>query len=199
MFPPEHEVKETLRLVHQSIYDVMYGAWEDWLESTEFTRTRTSRTRANIVWDQMINRAFAIFEDDPRVKIIEHYGTVSFIFDGLVLLRFKKGDDNGHSMNYPTQTALAFHDHEGERQLNLFGPEDYYRVEATYVLDALRLEINNVLIGARDNSKKYGWQYEIYPDGTLAEEIPFPTPQETTAPRLLEPLIDAEEISKQDE
>jgi hypothetical protein len=190
MVPPENEVKEILRQFHNLIYDIIESAWQDWLESSEFPRTRTSRTRANIVWEQMINRATEVFANNPDVRIRQHNNTFSFIFREKVLLRFKKCDDRGYSANYPTQMALAFHDHEHD-QLNLFDFGDYYRVEALYVLDELQLEVDHVLIQARNNSHK-AWEYEIQSDGSLAGDITitFPTPPEPAEPQLLEPLIE---------
>lgn len=195
MAPRQEIVESVLGPYHDVIYGVVDAAWQDWLSSSEFPRARSSRTRACIVWDRMIDHANAAFLENPRVRCVEHYNTWSFIVDDLVLFRFKKGNQVGYTANYPTQTALAFHDHE--RQYNLFGFEDYHRVQIVYTLDELESDLGRVLVVARDNSR-IAWDYQIQPSTIRAEEIPsLPTPA-SERPRIVLPRSD-ERISRTQE
>ncbi len=75
--------------------------------------------------------------------------------------RLKKSNEAGFTANYPTQTAIDFHDHDnGCYQVSLFDLADYLRVEITYTLDALQVEIACIRVVARDKSK-IAWSYEI--------------------------------------
>jgi hypothetical protein len=168
MTPIQDDVKRTLGKFENYFYDIAIGAWQDWLNSSEFVRTRFNRTRANIVWDRMIDRAFNAFVDIPNIEPLERRNTVYFIVDNRVLFRFKKGDLKGLSSNYLTQSAFDFHDHD----LPLFGDMNLSRVEVVYVLDRSEIKIENVCIVAR-NAEKILWSYDLAPQGVVVE-MPIP-------------------------
>ena len=94
---------------------------------------RRKSTRRALMWEYVVRNAIEAFDGDPGVKPITHHDTVSFIFDQLVLLRFKKADIELRSNNYPTLLATLFHMH----QADLFDYEGLHRVEAAYVLSRL--------------------------------------------------------------
>ncbi len=169
MTPIEDDVKRVLGNFEDCLYGVVIGAWQDWLDGSEFGRTRFNRTRANIVWDRMIDRAYNAFVDIPNIEPLEIHNTVYFIANGRILFRFKKGDVKGLSSNYLTQSVFDFYDHD----LPLFGDLSFSRVEVVYVLDKSELKIDNVSIVAR-NAEKILWSYDLAPQGVVVE---MPTSQ----------------------
>ena len=115
----------------------MRGAWDDWLKSSEYGKSRFTRTRACVVQERIIDRAFRVFPSS--IKPIEKNNTVSFIKDNQVLFRFKKADPKYFTHNVQTNLALAFHNHQ--KSFPEFGEIDFARVEVVYVLDKTETEI----------------------------------------------------------
>lgn len=176
--PNKDEVEGVLKPIESDLFKIVHGAWQDWLQSSEVGRARFPRTRANIVWDLMIDRALEVLPSKPGVRFIYHPQTVSFIVDDKVLFRFKKGDEKGLSRNFPTQLALAFHDHN--TNIGLFGPLELLRVQVVYILDKLKTSIEDVLVVAR-NRNKVVWTYGVMPQFDAIEELPR-TPIHRTSP-----------------
>ncbi len=167
--PNKDEVKRHLNKIESDIYHIVSGAWKDWLESTESSRFRYTRTRANVVWDRMIDRAKDLFTDRPEIRTIDRYNqTASFVIDDSVLFRFKKGNSHGLSQNYPTQLALAFHDHDDPL---LFDDCEYSRVEIVYILNDLETKVENIQVIAR-NKKEILWGYNVLKPQSNIEELP---------------------------
>ncbi len=67
-----------------------------------------SRTIQNFVFDAAIQHALDEFRDDSKVHIFKESQTVKFGFGGVVLARFKKGDEDNLGQNQPTQAVLNF-------------------------------------------------------------------------------------------
>lgn len=138
---------------------VEYG-WARWTAHPDHLKFRRKTTRASLVWEASVDRAIELFAGDSGVHVLEHYDTVSFIFDGLVLVRFKKADTRLHTYNYPTFLAEAFHDVSED----LFGYDGEQRVEVVHVLGPYEKEIAWVGVVARDGANVL-WNFE------LAEEV----------------------------
>lgn len=153
------------------IYNAVIGGWKDYQASSEFNKWKRKGTRASIVWERMIDRALGEFDGAEGINIVERDDTVSFVFDEVLLLRFKKGDSNKISSNYPTSLALSFH----KPNKDLFGYEGVRRAEVIYVLNDRETEIESVNIVAR-NGKSITWEFELL--GSNENIIPLPiTPQ----------------------
>ena len=171
--PNKEEVKNHLSKIESDIYHIVSGAWEDWIDSTESKRARFPRTRANIIWDRMIDRALDFAARFPGIKVINHQNqTMSFVINNSVLFRFKKGNSKGLSQNYPTQLALAFHDH-AHQQL-LFRGIEYSRVEIVYILNSLETKIKNIQVIAR-NRNQVLWGYNIQKPQNYISALPIKT------------------------
>lgn len=160
---------------HGILYRAVTGAWSDYQKSSEAGRWRRKRTRAAIVWERMIDRALLDFTDDGNIQSIEIDDTIVFVIEKIVLLRFKKSDNSSLTRNYPTGTALLFHNHD--EMLPGVVPHEH-RIEVTYVLNDRETVVEAVRVIARDGSVVI-WQYEI--GEGLA--IPEPLPLIPTAPR----------------
>jgi hypothetical protein len=186
--PIRDDVEKVLKRIEPELYEIVKGAWQDWLESSEVGRTRFTRTRANLVWDRMVDRAFEKFSQDPNIAYIIQFHTVKFIVGNHVLFRFKKGDLKGLSHNFQTQLALAFHDHN----TLLFG--DFARVEVVYVLNELETQIKRVCVVARNNDTVL-WVYDIMPQNAVIEDFPM-APIQRTSPEELVQVRDEEKVVK---
>ena len=123
--PPKDVVQPILDNYREPIVTAIFGAWDDWLVSPHVGVWRCKRSRANFVWEQIIERAYLAFDGSKDVHIIDGQETFKFLVDDRVLFRFKKGDETGLTANVPTQLALAFHDHEQD----LFGLPEVHRVD----------------------------------------------------------------------
>lgn len=191
--PIKEDVERTLKRIEPELFKIVQGAWGDWQEMSEKWRTTFPRTRANWVWDRMINRAYSVFSQGTGIKFIEQFNTVSFIIDNNVLFRFKKGDIKGISHNYPTQLALAYHNHD---EMLFFPDMDLSRVEVVYALNEnqTQTEIERICIVARKRNQIL-WAYDIKPQVIAIEEIPI-TPIQRISPEDLVQVREVKEDSK---
>jgi hypothetical protein len=180
MVPDQNEVENCLKRIESELYNIVHASWNDWLQSTEFGRTRFARTRANIVWDRMIDRALNLLPDLQDVQYIKLPNTVFFIANNTVQFRFKKGDAKGLSSNYPTPQAIAYHDHE---QILLPFLKDLIRVEIVYLLNKTESYVENVFVVAR-NRNNIAWHYNIFGTAKI-ENFPKTEKQKTEIADLL--------------
>jgi hypothetical protein len=88
---------------------IEYG-WARAKAHPDHLKFRRGCTRASLMWEATVEKAIELFAGDHGVHVDEHFDTVSFIFDGLVLVRFKKADTKLHTRNYPTLLAELFHE-----------------------------------------------------------------------------------------
>lgn len=188
--PPLEEVRSAFDPVRELVVEAVLGGWKDWRVSPQLGVWRCKRSRANFVWEQIIDRAHMAFDSVARVRIVDGQETFKFLVDDRVLFRFKKGDEAGLSANVPTQIAIAFHDHEQ----NLFGLPEVHRVDVVYQLNQLETDIADILVVARDG-ERVAWTYSLldYGEGVVPlppTQLPEPTkpavrvirPREVTAP-----------------
>ncbi|MDE9553845.1 hypothetical protein KKI94_22380, partial [Xenorhabdus bovienii] len=68
---------------------------------------------------------------------------LGFAVNGRYFIRFKKGDSNFLSSNYPTQSALKYHD----PNIDMFGGE--VRLELLYVLGRDGIGIDKIVLTQR--------------------------------------------------
>ena len=176
---PRRDIVQPIIEKHrQPILAAVLGAWDDWLKSPHPGVWRCKRSRANFVWEQIIERAYLEFDDAPAVHIIEGHETFKFMVEHQVLFRFKKGDESGLSANVPAQLALAFHDHNQD-MLHL--PE-VHRVDVVYQLNQLETGIVDVILVARDEEVVV-WSYSLL--NTDAKVVPLPTTAPSDEPSTL--------------
>lgn len=184
--PPQEDVRAIVESVRAQITNIVLGGWDDWRNSTQVGTWRCKRSRANFVWEQIIDRAHKEFDEISHVRVLEGHETFKFLVGDQVLFRFKKADDAGSSANIPTQLALAYHDHEKD----LFGLPEVYRVEIVYQLNQLETEITDILVAAR-NEDKLAWSYSLLDRSEGI--IPLPTPEPSDLPKPAVRLVRARE------
>ncbi len=184
--PPKASVQPLLDKHREPLVAAVFGAWDDWLASPHVGVWRCKRSRANFVWEQIIERAHLAFDGASGIRIIDGHETFKFLVEDRVLFRFKKGDETGLTANVPTQLALAFHDHEQD----LLGLPEVHRVEVVYQLNRLETEVVDVLIVARDGDAVV-WTHSLLDAGEGIVPLPVPAPSgqppSTPARRLVRP------------
>lgn len=170
--PSEATVRPVLDEISEQIVSAIRGAWEDWLASDRNGVWRYKRSRANFVWEQIIERANNALLGDDAVHVIDGHETMKFLVRDTVLFRFKKADETGRSSNVATQLALAFHDHDED----LFGLPEVQRVEVVYKLNRLETQIDDICVVAR-NGDQIAWEYSILDADEAAVPLPLPEPK----------------------
>ena len=193
--PQRGYVERILDPHRQVIVNAVQGAWEAWRASPYPGRWH-SRSRANFVWEEIIDRASRAFIEMPDVRIIGRNATYGFLIDDRVFFRFKKADGNWLSTNIPTQRALAFHDHDQDLP-NLPGLPEVQRVEVLYKLNRLETQIADIRVGARNRNVTIWWFSLLNADADVAPlPVPAPGSQRATPPvsRLIRPR-NASEVS----
>lgn len=131
------------------IVSCVLDAWADWRASPYAGRWRCKRSRANFVWEQIVDKCIAQLTGREGVHIERRDESFGFFVNDDVFFRIKKADRGGLTSNVPTQSALAFHDPEK----NLFGFRPIQRVEVVYQLNPLETEVADVAIVARDGAR----------------------------------------------
>lgn len=167
--PVEAEVRSFLAPYQQPLVELARDAWKAWMDSPYVGRWRCGRSRANFVWEEIVDRALAFFESNSDVYAFKEQQTYQFLVREQVLFRFKKGDDHGLSANYPTQHALDFHDHD----VNIFGLPEIQRVEVVYKLNKLETMIDDLLVVARDGDRVL-WAYSLMEGDEGVMPLPIP-------------------------
>ena len=168
--PNQDAVKPLLDTVRDQILNVVRGAWDDWLGSEQSVTWRVKRSRANFVWEQIIDRAHQAFAEIRHVHIIDGGESFKFLVQDEVLFRFKKADEGGRTSNVSTQLALAFHDHEQD----LLGLPEVQRVEVVYKLNRLETAVSDICVVARDGDK-VAWEYSLLDAADGVVRLPLPT------------------------
>lgn len=135
---------------------------------------RRKTTRRALFWEEAVDKLIELTIDDPGLRRIHHYDTVSFIFDDAVLVRLKKASMTLRSSNFPTPTAELFHDH----QADMFGFTGLQRVEAVYVPNRFDTEIAWTGIVARDGAADL-WHFELA-QPVIAPAATLPTQAQTS-------------------
>jgi hypothetical protein len=123
---------------------------------------RRKATHAGLMWEYAIQHLLNNLGDD--VRAVPHNDTMSLIFDDRLLLRPKKADYELKTKNYPTPTALLFHEPEAD----LFGFTGLQRAEVVYVPNRFETAIEWVGIVARN-----AWSFELEDAPAAVEALPL--------------------------
>ncbi len=178
--PIEAEIKQILQPIEGDLVEVVLGGWEDWHAIPDNATYELGRTRANGVWEKIIRRARAKWENDNRFRIIPKGNTCLFVFmahnEPKVQFRFKKGNTQGMSSNVLTRPELPFPYHDHGRPLTLFPLADVPRIEVVYILNNVETDIIYVSVIGRDNDKII-WRYEL-PLAAVGVVVPVSSPKD---------------------
>ena len=154
--PTVADVRPILQSFEIRMRKILEDAWDEWLEIPDRARF-SPRSRASMVFDFIRRRAIAEFDGDRDIRIIDKGQTVQFLIKDKVLVRFKKANGAGLGSNIETQAVLEFVD------LQLTIPNllpDIFRIEVCYYLDSLGMQMDALMVTARDRNHKL-WSYPL--------------------------------------
>lgn len=123
----------------------VHAGWDFYnSQPADFKVTCTTRTRAGIVRDAMVDFAKREFDGDPDVQFVYRRGLFLVMIQNQIVVRFKKLNPRFRSSNYPTQQAIQFMN----AMLPLDGVPASMRCDVGYVLNKLQTEIQRSAIVA---------------------------------------------------
>ncbi|WKB54336.1 hypothetical protein [Eleftheria terrae] len=163
---------------------VVNAAWADWMSSGYPAQMQHKRFRAAFVWNQLLTHAKRRFDgrQDVRVEVIKNWE--GLLLHDSIFIRFKLGYDDLLSRNYPTQSALDFHDQE----LDLFG-SGITRLELIYVLNDLGTEIQRIALIQR-HKNSVAWAIDLLGKEDETQKVidlPAVVRQGSPAERIIKP------------
>lgn len=128
----------------QALIDITRGAWQDYVDEG---RTRFHRsTRANIVWDYMVQRADALLANMEGVVRVERQERPLYVLRQLVMIRPKLHTRETTTRNYPTRAQT------GVQATGLFPGHDYPNVMFGYKLDLAEAGIQQCVVTSPTDS-----------------------------------------------
>ncbi|GBE43255.1 hypothetical protein BMS3Bbin10_01331 [bacterium BMS3Bbin10] len=203
--PIKAEVKTHLSDYHSRIYQIVMQAWEEWEAISKYRAEQGiapllySRTIANYVFDAIARKAILEFLSDDHINLIIEAQTIKIVFKGLVIGRFKKGDEHKLGRNIATQAVLAFTD---PQESFLGFPPETVKVDFVWLSNDLCTRVKDILVVARDNERLL-WDYSIKDIVEDAGEVvTLPTaasPQGDDRTALVSPRGVREQVSKSKE
>lgn len=162
-----HPVRE------RRIVTAFAAGWSDWLVCPQRGWfSRWPRTRANMVFERVVDHLQRQFADDVGVRFVFDDETMKMVLDDRIVLRVKKANALGLGSNIQTQAVIDFVD----AQPDLPGLEGLTKLEIVYVLNAIQTEIRSVIVQARDGDMKiYSYPIDVAAEGS-GTVVPLPLP-----------------------
>jgi hypothetical protein len=144
-------------------------SWERWMQHPDRTLLHP-RTRANLIYDWMLDAARREFAGVPSAEFveIESKGLTMLRLDGQLLVRFKKLDESRMPRNYPTRHAREYN-----LQMSLPEIPAATRVFCGYRLNKFETEIRDVSITCT-NGAGIAWYIDIEPAEPSVIRLPEP-------------------------
>ena len=162
----ENDGKLVLSPYHDALYACLMEAWEKWLTLAQMFPDPLARTRANAVYQFMLDRATERFQKMRSVHRVESRSRILFNIKDEVVVGFKKLSHKLRTRNYPTLFSLMY-----DAQMDLEGiPSRLPRVTVGYQLKNFNTEIDPFVVYAVEN--KMRWCYPLEPS-TRANVVPF--------------------------
>lgn len=180
---------------YERLRAVVAKAWSDWRDNVVSAQMQHPRVRANFVWNQMLANAKRELEGIEGVRVVTLKQWEGVLVGDRVFIRMKKGDRKLFSRNYPTQTALAFHNPTRD----LF--EGIARLELLYVLDDDGIEVERVALVQR-HKQHVAWSIDLLEQHHDSQNvIPMEpiVPSGSAADRMLRPKDDKGETRRVDD
>ena len=175
--PVKAEVMKTLEPFHGKILHAVHGGWAEWRTvqalrtDAGFSPIMYQRTKSNDVFDAVARQAIPLFVAEPKVTVKLDAQTFKLLFNG-VMVRFKKGGEDGLGCSAPTQAALAFIEVDG---LLPGIPPETAKIEIIWRPNEIWTQLDGVYVVARDGDRLL-WEYEIEDAGESSGVVPLATP-----------------------
>ena len=163
--------------------ELTLAAWQDWITSPFAPQLQKKTVRANLVWNQIIARGKTHFHGHPTVRVDKMREWDGFVIDSRVFVRPKYAQDGLHARNYPTPSALDYHDQD----LDLF--RGISRLDLIYTLDPLETAIERIAVVQR-HKKAVAWTIDLMGNSDTGQEFITFTPSAPSgspADRIIKP------------
>lgn len=171
-------------------------AWDDWNGSELAAQMQTTSFRAQYMNNQIIYRAKQETAGLDDICVDKVHGNHGFVIQNRVFVRPKFARQNYRSSNFPTKSAIAFHD----QSVDLFG--GIARLELLYTLNALATSVQDICLSQR-NQKKIMWLLPLREttENRQGNLVQMPTPERhgTAADRILKTRKTPHESDQQDQ
>jgi hypothetical protein len=164
--PIEKEVRETLDPYNKRILKVLDKGFKDFL-SKRGAGNLYKRTDSADIFDSVIRAAIAEFTNSPGIVVFPNGSTARFLFDGKVLVRFKKAVRTGRGSNIQTGANDNFLD----PAIPFQDVPQAMKVEICWKVNELGTGYTSVYVTARNGDGKL-WSYEL--SGGQQGVIEFP-------------------------
>lgn len=107
------------------------------------------RTKATLLHNLVVNEICKRLENDPRIRIVEQYETITLVIDEKLFGRFKKLNDEGLASNIQTDRSDAIIN----QQLELAFPDvpAITGIDIGYVIDAAWSTFDSLSVVCRKN------------------------------------------------
>jgi hypothetical protein len=172
--PVEKEVREVLESYSKRIRKVLDRAFKDFL-AKRGAGNMYKRTDSVDVFDSVIRAAVAEFNGKPGTVVFTTGSTARFLFDGKVLVRFKKAIKRGKGGNIRTGANDNFLD----PGIPFVDAPSAMKVEICWKVNELGTGYKSVHVTARNGDGQL-WSFEL--PGGQQGIIEFPQ-QKTAAPQ----------------
>lgn len=143
---------------------IVEAAWADWRKSDIAPQMQHKRVRANFVWNQLIIHAKRRFDGNDKVCVHTLKNWDGVLVGDSIFIRMKKGDSALLSRNYPTQSALNFHNQEQD----LFG--GVARLELLYVLGKAEADVERIALVQR-NGRTLSWAIDVVGEDVVSSNV----------------------------
>ena len=163
-----------------------WDAWQALTEAMPVVGVHTSnRTRAGIVYDGIATEARKRFHNKPGVSLMTKLGFLVVVFDGRLVLRFKKYRPGLRTSNVLTYQQFSF-----AWQAEMDGtPPAATKVVAGYLLNRLQDDIARMAITC-SLGPELRWTIEI-PDAWTDAALPTPIPAVPDPEEPQQPVVHA--------
>jgi hypothetical protein len=152
----------------ERFWRVCEAPWELWKQHSD--PRLSPRTRANLIYDWMLDTARRKFAGVPGAEFVEveSKGLVLMRLEEQILVRFKKFDDSRRPRNYQTAHARLYN-----QQVSLPEIPTATRVYCGYRLNRFQTDIRDVSISCM-SGKRVEWNIEIEPAEQSVIRLPQP-------------------------
>jgi hypothetical protein len=167
--PNERDAREIIGPEREArIWRAVHAAWDD--VAADIGRYSIwPRSRANMMFERLAVRLQEEFSSESAaVRFFFADETVKVLFDGKLLVRFKKANGRGLGQNVETTATFLF----CEQELDLLGFAGYQKIEIVYVVNAVGTAIRNILVQARNGNERV-WAYPINRPEIVEESAPI--------------------------
>jgi len=184
---PDHlltsqEGEELLKPYVDALNRCIQHGWDSYQNDyTSKHHILSARTRATIVFDEIIACAEQEFYGKDGVRFVRKSNSFMLYIGEKATIRFKKIKRNGRCSNIDTRQQVLF---KAQAQLRLPGMLEGTLLHVGYLLNDIEKDINRKMVVCQLNNRVL-WQFELKSEA-VATVVPMePTPPQPQTPRFV--------------